>query len=175
MLPTITLHWTHSRARKHLSQHENVEQAAHAALRRGRATWRLDLASARAAFEVAGTLLTSQPGPLLAQALLDAGNLLAMSLHQQAAGVDGARRALALAYDCEEQRLVASASRALGNALVRGGNLTGGIALLERALALAEAADDLVEASECGVLLAMPATGRATCSAPLCWATKWSP
>jgi ATP/maltotriose-dependent transcriptional regulator MalT len=63
------------------------------------------------------------------------------------------RRALTLAYDCEEQRLVAAASRALGNALVRRGDLDSGIELLERALALAEEADDLVEATECGTLL----------------------
>jgi DNA-binding NarL/FixJ family response regulator len=136
-------------------QRGNVEQAAIAALRRGHAAWRLeDLASAQGAFAAAGRLLANQPGSLQAQALLDLGNLLAMSLHQQAAGLAACRRALALAYDCEEPRLVAAASRALGNVLVRGGDLPGGIALLERGLALAEEADDLVEASECAVLLA---------------------
>src|SRR5262249_1623426 len=119
------------------------------------AAWRLeDLTGARAAFEEARTLLASQPGPWLAQALLDLGNLLAMSMHQQEAGLAACRRALELAYDCEENRLVAAASRALGNTLVRGGDLAGGIALLERALVLAEESDDLVEAGECGVLLA---------------------
>jgi DNA-binding CsgD family transcriptional regulator len=142
-------------ARVWFAEHGNVEQAAQAAIQRGHAAWRLeDLAGARAAFEDACALLSGRPGPLLAQALLDLGNLLAMSLHQQAAGMEACQRALALAYDFEEQRLVAAASRALGNTLVRGGDLPGGIALLDRALALAEAADDLVEASECGVLLA---------------------
>ncbi len=58
-----------------------------------------------------------------------------------------------LAYECEETRLVAAASRALGNVLVRGGELAEGIALLERGLALAEEAGDLVEATECCALL----------------------
>jgi len=52
----------------------NPEQAALAVRQRGHAAWRIeDLAAARSAFEAACDLLAGQPGPVLAQALLDLG------------------------------------------------------------------------------------------------------
>ncbi|HEX5506690.1 MAG TPA: AAA family ATPase [Thermomicrobiales bacterium] len=129
--------------------------AGRAAHRLGRARARLEEHEpALAAFADALALLADAPGVELAPVLVDLGSLLAVSLHRQAEGVAHGRRALALAERAGEGRLIAAASRALGNLLVRGNALAAGIPLLERALAAAEAADDPAEAAECCACLA---------------------
>jgi DNA-binding CsgD family transcriptional regulator len=124
--------------------------AARAAQRLGEAWWRQEsVHQARAAFEGALVLLEHHPGPELVSVLSDLASLLATNLHQQAAGIACSRQALELARRLADERLLAAASRTLGNLLTRSNDLAAGIALLERALALATAADDPVEAAEC--------------------------
>jgi DNA-binding CsgD family transcriptional regulator len=124
--------------------------AARAAQRLGQAWWRQEsIHQARAAFEDALALLEHHPGPELVSVLSDLGSLLAASLHQQAMGIAYGRQALELARRLADQRLLAAASRTLGNLLARSNDLAAGISLLERALALATAADDPLEAAEC--------------------------
>lgn len=122
-------------------------QAAHYL---GRAWWRLEaLAEARAAFASALALLGEHAGAELVQLLIDYGSLLAVSLHEQAAGLAHARRALKLAQQLGEDRLAIAATRSVGNLLVRANMLAQGTPLLERALELATTADDPAEAAEC--------------------------
>ena len=58
-----------------------------------------------------------------------------------------------MAQELRDERLLAVASRTLGNLLMRNNDLTEGIALMERGLALS-AADDPAEAAECCACLA---------------------
>src|SRR5437660_987964 len=69
-------------------------------------------------------------------------------------GAQAMRHALELARQLADDRLVATACRALGNLLMRSNDLAEGIALLEEALSLATAADDAIEAAECCACLA---------------------
>ena len=94
-------------------------------------------------------LTNEQPSPEMVLVQVDLGSLLAVSLHQQAAGIAFAKRALALAQQFEEERVLATACRCVGNLLVRSNSLAEGIVLLERALLLATVADDPAEAVEC--------------------------
>src|SRR5205823_5012161 len=129
--------------------------AAGAAHRLGQAWARLERhEQARTAFEAALALLEDRPGPELIQVLVDLGGLLAVSLHEQAAGIEHSRRALELAQRLGDERLLAAASRSLGNLLVRSNDLAAGVPLLERALALAEEIDDPAEGAECCACLA---------------------
>jgi DNA-binding CsgD family transcriptional regulator len=152
--------------------------AVRAAHRLGQAWVRLEEhVAAQSAFETALALLASSEEPraaqvacepasapmagekdtpeaVLVQVLADLGNMLVVSLHQLDAGVAHVRRALELAQRLGDDRLLAAASRTLGNLLVRSNDLDGGIALLEQALALATVADDPVEAAECCACLA---------------------
>ncbi len=124
--------------------------SARAAHQRGLALWRLeDLPAARAAFEMALSTLKLEPAREAVQVGIDLGSLLAVSLHQQQEGIGHVRRALNLAHQLEEPRLMASSQRALGNLLVRANKLSEGIPLLEQALALASSEDDFAEAVEC--------------------------
>ncbi len=116
----------------------------------GRAHWHREMIpQALAAFEAARDLLADRPLPETVEVLVDLSGLLTLSLHRQDEGLRYARQALALARQLEEGRLVASASRALGNLLVRTKDLRPGIALMEEALALAVELDDPIEAAEC--------------------------
>jgi predicted ATPase/DNA-binding CsgD family transcriptional regulator len=126
------------------------DAAARALHRLGRARIRQEeIGEARAAFEAALALLAEQPGRLLVELLVDLGTLLAVSQHELDAGIAHAQRALDLARQLDDGRLLAVAQRALGNLLVRGNDLSAGVPLLERALRQAEAINDLVEAAEC--------------------------
>ncbi len=130
--------------------------AARAAQGLGKARWQQELIpQAKAAFETAADLLAKRSLPETVEVLVDLSSLLTLSLHQQAAGLDYARQALALAEHLEEDRLVAAASRAFGNLLVRANDLPAGIALLEKALDLATNSDDPAEAGECCAGLVM--------------------
>src|SRR5439155_616488 len=109
----------------------------------GLAWWRLEAqGEARAAFESALARLEGYAGAELVQLLIDLGTLLAVSLHQQAAGLAHARRALALAQQLADKRLAIAATRTVGNLLVRANALEEGRPMLERALEMASAADD---------------------------------
>jgi DNA-binding CsgD family transcriptional regulator len=132
--------------------------AARAAHGLGQALWRLEmLPRARAAFETALALTEAQAyrGPETVKVLVDLGSLLAVSLHQYPEGITYGQRALQLAHQLEDERLVAAASRTVGNLLVRSNDLPAGLPLLEQALSLATAGDDLVEAAECCACLGM--------------------
>jgi DNA-binding CsgD family transcriptional regulator len=137
-------------ARAWYDQEGQPVAAGRAAHRLGQAWWRLEaLAEAHAAFEAALARLEGHTGAELVQALIDTGTLLAVSLHQQAAGLAYARRAHALAQHIEDDRLIAAAGRTLGNLLVRANLLEEGRPMLEQALDMAIAADDPAEAAEC--------------------------
>ena len=133
--------------------HESAARAAHGL---GRAWWRQDkLAEAEGGFAAAAELLRDRESALAVGVLVDRGSLLAVSLGKQEDGIVQARRALEIAQRLGEDRLVASASRALGNLLVRGNRFSEGLPLLERALVLAEEAEDSVEAAECCACLVL--------------------
>jgi DNA-binding CsgD family transcriptional regulator len=136
--------------------------AGRAAHRLGLACWRQEaIDAARAAFESALVLLGDRPRAETVQVLVDLGSLLAVSLHQHTEGIACGRRALELAQRLEDTRLLAAASRTVGNLLALTNDLPAGIALMEHALALATAADP-AEAAECCAVLAMAymATGQ---------------
>jgi DNA-binding CsgD family transcriptional regulator/tetratricopeptide (TPR) repeat protein len=129
--------------------------AARAAHRAGQVLARLE--EHRAAlenYEAAVSLLEGNPRPELVRVLVDLGTLLAVSLHEQTAGIAHCGRALELATHLADDLLLAAACRALGNLLMRSNDLAEGIPLLERALSLATAADEPVEAAECCACLA---------------------
>jgi DNA-binding CsgD family transcriptional regulator len=128
--------------------------AGRAAHRLGQTWWRQEaIPQARAAFETALQLLERDPGPDRVRVLVDLGSLLGVSQHEIAAGIAQGREAYALAQELRDERLLAVVSRTLGNLLVRNNDLTEGIALMERGLALS-AADDPAEAAECCACLA---------------------
>lgn len=128
-------------------------RAAHAL---GQANWHLEAhAPARAAFEAALALVEHRSPPDEAQVLVDLASLLALSMGRQEAGLTHARRALDLARRTGNPHLEAAAGRTVGNLLMRANDLATGIPLLERSLALAEAADDPAEAAECCPHLAL--------------------
>lgn len=106
-------------------------------------------ALSREAFERAIALLDPDGDADLALALAGLATLLAVSLHEHLSGIDHARRALAVAERLRDARVLAVATRTLGNLLVRVDDLEEGTALLERALELSTACGDTAEAAEC--------------------------
>ncbi len=139
-----------------LQQQGDPIAAAHAAHLLGNAWWQREaIPEAQAAFEAARTLLKDRPLAETVGVLVDLSSLLTLSLHQHDAGLAYARQALALAKTLGDERLVASASRVLGNLLVRANDLPTGIAMIEGALAQAIASDDPAEAAECCACLRM--------------------
>ena len=131
-------------------QQGDIIAAARAAEGQGKSWWQQEaILEAEAAFELALTLLAGRPMPETVGVLVNLSSLLTLSMLQRDAGLEYARQAIALAHQLEDPRLVATASRALGNGQVRAGRLSSGIALLETARALAVANDDPVEAAEC--------------------------
>lgn len=137
-------------------QRGDAPAAAQAAHKLGNAWWQREaIPQARAAFEAAYTLLADSTLPETVSVLVDLSSLLTLSQHQHVAGLAYARQALALAERLEDGNLVAAASRALGNLLVRLNDLPAGIKLLEQALNLAIASDNPAEAAECCACLRM--------------------
>jgi DNA-binding CsgD family transcriptional regulator len=133
----------------------DLRGAAQAAHRLGHAWWRQEATGmARAAFESALALLNDAE-PERARVLVDLATLLGASFHELSRATDLAREATNLAEAVDDLRLLASARRALGNLLARGGDLRGGIGLLESALAIAESENDPIEAAECCACLAL--------------------
>jgi DNA-binding CsgD family transcriptional regulator/tetratricopeptide (TPR) repeat protein len=127
----------------------DLAAAARAARRLGQAWWRQEeISRARAAFDASRALLESEPGSALVQVLVDLGTLLAVSVHRLDEGIAHVERASRIAEELGETGLLAASRRALGNLLVRRGDVERGIPLLEQALALAVTADDPVEAAE---------------------------
>jgi DNA-binding CsgD family transcriptional regulator/tetratricopeptide (TPR) repeat protein len=142
-------------ARIWFEQMDQPLRAARAAHGAGQALARLEEhQAARRSYETAIALLEGKPGPELVQVLVDLGSLLAVSLQEQAAGIAHGLQALNLARDLADERLIAAASRAVGNLLMRSNDLIGGIQLLEQALSLAATAHDPVEGAECCACLA---------------------
>ena len=134
----------------------DIIAAARAAYGQGRASARLeDHTAAQAAFEQALTLLHAHSCAERVQALVELATLVAVSLGKHAEGMACGREALSLARLLGEGRLEAMANRVVGNLLVRRNELSEGISLLERALALAVAADDPAEAAECCACLTL--------------------
>ncbi len=131
-------------------QRDDPIRSAEAMLHLGRSLWRQEsIDDARASFETARHRLGDQPEPLLVEILVDLASLVAVSQHEIVTGITLARDALRLAELLEEDRLLASANRTLGNLLVRANDIDAGIPLLVSALERAERAGDLSEAAEC--------------------------
>jgi DNA-binding CsgD family transcriptional regulator len=127
----------------------NRGAAGRAALGLGRAHWRLEaIGPARAALQKAVTLLSAQPSAETVQALIELGSLLVLSLHEHTEARGSLDQALTLAQRFGDVRLEAAASRALGNLLLRAGDLEGATRLLEQALLKADEAVDALEATE---------------------------
>ena len=128
----------------------DVTRAAHAGHRLGQAYWRLErIPDARVAMESALMDLQDAHGAELVQILVDLATLLAINMNEQSQSILYARRGCELAIRLEDRGIQASASRTLGNLLVRTNQLAEGIELLEHALELAAGADVPVEAAEC--------------------------
>src|SRR5690242_5667475 len=143
-------------ARTSLQASGNRAAAAQASHGLGRAAWRLeDLPTAQAAFETTLALLDADAASERAHALVDLGTLLGVTMHRYAEGLAYGREALALAQQLRDERLIASATRTVGNMLVRANDLEAGIPLLEDALAIAELVNDPTEATECCACLVM--------------------
>lgn len=124
-----------------------VARAAHG---QGLARWRRDaLQAAQTSLEKALSLLEAHPGPEMVRVLVDLSDLLGMDLGAQEQALAFGRRALELARRQGDARLEAAASRTVGNLLVKDNDMAAGVTLLERALELADANDDLREAGEC--------------------------
>lgn len=141
-------------ARSWWSSHPDAVSAARAAYGLGRALARSEEhAAAQEAFEQALTLSGEHPCAEQVRILVELATLLAVSLGRQAAGMNFGRRALELAQQLGDRHLEAMANRVVGNLLVRNNELSQGVPLLEHALALA--ADDPVEATECCSCLTM--------------------
>jgi DNA-binding NarL/FixJ family response regulator len=122
----------------------------------GRAWSRLEgHAEALAAFETALAELLDEPGLQRVQVLVDLATLLAVSLGRQQEGLRAGQQALELAQKQEDTHLEAMASRTVGNLLMRANLLEEALPLLERALVLAKALNDPVEASECCACLTL--------------------
>lgn len=142
-------------AQRWFQDRQQERLAGRAALLLGQARWRQEqIPAAQAAFEAAVTLLHGAPAVEFVPALIDLGSLLVVSAHQDTAGFSYLERAVLLAQEASEPRLLAAANRALGNLLVRSNDLPAGIALLEQALQMAVAAGDVAEAAECCACLA---------------------
>lgn len=145
-----------SLARSALHAAGNLADAARASHALGRAAWRLeDLATAQDAFEATLALLGDAPTPAHVGVLVDLGTLLGVTVHRFDDGLAYGRRALAMAEQFHDNRLIAPAARTVGNMLVRGNDLEAGIPLLEKGLALAERANDPAEAAECCACLVL--------------------
>lgn len=139
-----------------LKRFSDVEAAGRAALGAGRAAWRREaLLEARTHLEKALNLLSDHESALTVEALVDLASLLVVSLGLQQEGMAHAYRAIELARRLGDERAEAVASRTLGNLLVRAMDVNGGLPLLERALELTVATDDLAEAAECCSCLSM--------------------
>jgi predicted ATPase/DNA-binding CsgD family transcriptional regulator len=124
--------------------------AARAAHHCGQAWARVEAhTEAATAFNSALALLGDHPSPAHVQVLIDLSTLRTLSLHQHADGLAASARALELAKQFADDRLVAAASRVYGTLLVRTNHLRDGTAVLEQALSHAVAADDPGEAAEC--------------------------
>ncbi|HEV8191738.1 MAG TPA: AAA family ATPase [Ktedonobacterales bacterium] len=137
-------------------QRDDPIAAARAAHQLGNAWWQREaIQQAQVAFEAARMLLDDRSLAETVAVLVDLSSLLTLSLHQHEAGLAYARQALALAKQLGDEHLMASASRALGNLLVRANDLLAGIEMIEHALAQAVANDDPAEAAECCACLRM--------------------
>jgi DNA-binding CsgD family transcriptional regulator len=123
----------------------------------GLALWRQDaLEQARGVFERAVRLLDqlSDPTHESVRTRVELATLLGNVLAEPAAALLHADEALRLARALGDPRLEASASRTMGFLLVLENRIAAGVPLLERALELATAGDDMAEAAECGSALA---------------------
>lgn len=142
-------------------QHGDRSAAARACLRLGQIRWRQEAVNeAHEAFTQALTLLGSDDHPTAAHVLLELADLSATSLGRTHEGADYAQHALVMVERLGDRRLTAVAYTVLGNVLARGGNLAGGQAALERALALAHHLDDPAVAVEACAHLANLASWR---------------
>ncbi len=135
----------------------DLTAAARAAYALGLAYRRMDAPlAAQAALERSLAFLAhaSAAGSETVYVLTDLADLLGVVLGQHEEALVYGRRALEVAQRLGDGGLEAAAGRALGFLLVRENDVPAGLPLLERALALAQAAGDLAEAAKCCTCLA---------------------
>jgi DNA-binding CsgD family transcriptional regulator len=124
----------------------------------GQTYWRLEeLKSAQQSLQQALAILESlpQPGDLLVSVLVELGSMVAVSLNQQAEGLEFGYRALVLARQLRNARIEAGACRIVGNLLARTNKIREALPLLETGLELAQSENDLIEAAECCACLSL--------------------
>jgi DNA-binding CsgD family transcriptional regulator len=139
---------------EHREEHTSSARAAYGA---GIAHWRLDEGeAARQSLETALTLLDAapHPEPAFVQTLIALANLLGVVIGRHDEAIGYGRQALEIAHQLEDRALEAGVSRTFGFLLVRDNDLAAGIALLEQALASAQAEGDPVEVAACCAYLA---------------------
>jgi DNA-binding CsgD family transcriptional regulator/tetratricopeptide (TPR) repeat protein len=124
-------------------------EVGRAALGLGRAYWRLEATGpARVQLEQAVAQLREHPSADTVEALIELGLLLALSLHEYTEARGSLDQALTLAGHLGEKRLEVKARRALGDLLLRAGEVESATRVLEQALLEAEALHDPLEAAE---------------------------
>ena len=130
--------------------------AAHAAHGLALAQWRQEsLQAARATLEHALALLGDTQSATGVRVLVDLATLLTNDLDHHMEGMTYAQRAMEMALHLGDSALEAAANRAVAGKLYAPGNdITDTSHSLERALQLAETADDASEAAECCFSLA---------------------
>jgi DNA-binding CsgD family transcriptional regulator/tetratricopeptide (TPR) repeat protein len=134
----------------------NSAAAGRAALGLGRAHWQLEeIGLSRAALQKAVTLLSEPPGTDTARALIELGSLLVLSLHEYTEARGYLDQALTLTQKFGDMHLEAAASRAMGNLLLRAGDVEGATLMLEQALLKADEVSDALEATESSASLYM--------------------
>jgi DNA-binding CsgD family transcriptional regulator/Tfp pilus assembly protein PilF len=127
----------------------NQHAAGRAALGLGRAYWRLEaIDRARAALQEAVSLLSAHPTTDTVRAMIELGSLLTLSLHEHTQARELLSQALLLAQQSGDLHLEAAAGRALGNLVLRAGEVKEAIVLFEQALLKADESSDALEAAE---------------------------
>jgi DNA-binding CsgD family transcriptional regulator/tetratricopeptide (TPR) repeat protein len=137
-------------AQEWFASQQDAVATARALFGKGQALARLtNLAEGQAALEEALDLLQEYSGQIKVQILVELSTLLSYSLTQRPGLLAYGYKALELAQQLGDQRLLAMAMRVLGNLLVFNTDFTAAIPLLEEALTLAVSKQDMSEAGEC--------------------------
>jgi predicted ATPase/DNA-binding NarL/FixJ family response regulator len=129
--------------------------AAVAAHGSGLVYWRQEaLDRAQRALEAARCLLGEAKSPEMVRILVDLADLRGSSLSDYDAGLDLAQQALGMARQLGDRRLEAPALRTAGRLHVLSNELPQGMPMLEQALNLLLADNDVADAAECCAVLA---------------------
>jgi len=146
---------SYAEARRWFEERDDRASAAVAAHGLGLVYWRQEaLDQAQRALEAAHRLLGDVKNPEMIRILVDLADLRGSSLSDYDAGLDLAQRALGMARQLSDTRLEASALRTAGRLHVLSNELSEGMPMLEEALHLLLAQNDVADAAECCAALA---------------------